>query len=101
MHLLAFAGLASMTWSKDVCGWLASGLVLGTFSVKSMRLLRIIGIGSNVAFISYGLLASTPPILVLHSLLLPINIYRLAQMPHGGQPRSRWNEPVRPPRRYQ
>jgi hypothetical protein len=45
-----------------------------------MRLLRCLGIASNIAFISYAIMASMTPILVLHSLLLPINIYRLAQM---------------------
>jgi hypothetical protein len=58
--------------TRDVLGYLASALVLCTFSVKSMRLLRWLGIASNLSFISYAVIAGMPPILILHSLLLPI-----------------------------
>src|SRR5262245_15143760 len=42
--------------------------------------LRIIGIGANVSFIIYGALAPIYPVLVLHTILLPLNSLRLYQM---------------------
>lgn len=65
---------------KDASGYLASGIVLCAFSVRSMRQLRMLGIVSNISFIVYGIAAAAPPILILHSLLLPMNIYRLIQI---------------------
>ena len=73
-HWLALSFDAGGT--KDICGYFASTMVLCTFSVRSMRLLRWLGIASNLAFIAYAVIAGAPPILVLHSLLLPMNIYR-------------------------
>ncbi len=67
-------------WQKDIIGYLAGALVVCTFSFRSMHLLRYAGIASNVSFIAYAVLAGTMPILVLHSLLLPINVFRLIQI---------------------
>lgn len=61
----------------DFSGYLASTMVLLTFMTKDMRLLRVLGIFSNIAFITYGILAWLPPVLGLHLLLLPINVIRL------------------------
>jgi CRP/FNR family cyclic AMP-dependent transcriptional regulator len=61
-------------------GFLASGLVLMTFMMKDMRNLRVIAILSNVAFITYGALDWLPPIICLHMLLLPLNIFRLNEI---------------------
>lgn len=66
--------------NQDLNGYIASALVLATFSMKSMRGLRLTAIASNVAFILYALVANLHPILVLHVVLLPLNIYRLAQI---------------------
>jgi CRP/FNR family cyclic AMP-dependent transcriptional regulator len=65
---------------QDVFGYLAGALALCTFSVRSMRLLRWIGIASNLSFMTYAVIAGMPPILTLHCLLLPMNIYRLIQI---------------------
>ena len=61
-------------------GYLASGLVVGTFCMKTMMPLRIVAIGSNFAFIAYSLAEGLLPIFVLHSILLPLNALRLVQM---------------------
>lgn len=66
-----------MTTITDLAGYLASTMVLLTFMTKDMRLLRVLGILSNIAFISYGTLAWLPPVFCLHLLLLPINVLRL------------------------
>jgi hypothetical protein len=60
-------------------GYLASALVLTTFWMRAMLPLRAIAIASNVAFISYGLLADIRPVLLLHLLLLPLNLIRMVQ----------------------
>jgi hypothetical protein len=79
LHFLQLAGV------RDCVGYLAASLVLCTFSVRSMRLLRCLGIASNLAFIAYAIIGAMTPILVLHSLLLPVNIYRLAQLSRDPQ----------------
>jgi CRP/FNR family transcriptional regulator, cyclic AMP receptor protein len=67
--------------------WVAALLVFASFFMKTMIPLRVVAIGSNVAFISYALLGfrygifgRVYPILVLHSCLLPLNVVRLSQI---------------------
>jgi hypothetical protein len=60
-------------------GYLASLLVLATFSMRDMVSLRVVAIASNVAFIAYGALAGISPVLLLHVVLLPVNMLRLAE----------------------
>jgi CRP/FNR family transcriptional regulator, cyclic AMP receptor protein len=67
--------------------WLAALLVFASFFMKTMVPLRVVAIGSNVAFISYALLGlrygvfgRVYPILVLHSCLFPLNVVRLSQV---------------------
>src|ERR1044072_6198390 len=64
----------------DGVGFCAAGLVFATFCMGSMNALRWVAIASNVAFIAYGYLGHLAPVLLLHALLLPINIYRLTQL---------------------
>jgi hypothetical protein len=64
----------------EMCGYLAGALVLLTFYTKTMIQLRYIAICSNFAFIIYALLVQLNPILVLHTLLLPLNVFRLWQL---------------------
>ena len=72
----------ALTWapSCEVIGYIASGLVLATFSMRSMRSLRLTAIASNMAFIAYAAYGHLQPILILHSILLPLNIIRLIQI---------------------
>jgi hypothetical protein len=62
----------------EAIGYLASALVLATFCMRDMVALRCMAIASNLAFIAYGALADLGPVLVLHLLLLPVNVLRLA-----------------------
>ncbi len=59
-----------MITTADLAGYTASTMVLFTFMTKDMRLLRVLAIFSNVAFITYGMLVWLPPVLCLHLLLL-------------------------------
>jgi CRP/FNR family transcriptional regulator, cyclic AMP receptor protein len=70
-----------------IAAWVASVLVFSTFFMKTMIPLRVVGIASNVAFMSYALLGLVYdvfgrlyPILVLHACLLPLNVIRLRQV---------------------
>ena len=67
-----------MDWS-DVLGFVAAFLVLLTFCMQSMQVLRLVAILSNVAFIGYGLSQDLLPVLLLHGVLLPINAYWLGR----------------------
>jgi hypothetical protein len=69
-----------MATLSDFTGFVASTLVLLTFMTKDMRLLRVVAIFSNLAFISYGTIAWLLPVLGLHLLLLPLNVLRLREI---------------------
>ena len=61
----------------DILGYAAALMVFITFCMKTMIWLRIVAAASNIAFIGYGLGADLYPILVLHVVLLPMNLFRL------------------------
>jgi CRP/FNR family transcriptional regulator, cyclic AMP receptor protein len=64
----------------DLIGYLASALVFATFYVRTMMPLRILAIASNLAFITYAASEALIPVLVLHSVLLPVNVARLYEI---------------------
>ena len=63
----------------EILGYIACCLVLAAFCMPSIVPLRVLGILSNLAFIGYALLNGLMPVLLLHAVLLPVNIYRLGQ----------------------
>ena len=65
-----------MVWS-EIAGFLAAGLVFATFCMKTMMPLRIVAIVSNFAFICYAIMGDLHPVLILHGVLLPLNLFRL------------------------
>jgi len=65
---------------KELSGYIASALVLTSFCMRSMRWLRTAAIGSNVSFIFFAAVSDIRPVLLLHSILLPINVARLFQL---------------------
>ena len=64
----------------DLLGYSAALAVLATFCMSSIVHLRIVAILSNVLFVSYGLLAHLYPVFLLHAILLPINLLKLAYL---------------------
>ena len=64
----------------DALGYLAAGAVLATFSVRCIKALRVLAIISNVLFIAYAASANLSPVLALHALLLPLNLWRLREV---------------------
>jgi hypothetical protein len=70
---------ASSIDGTEWLGYLASGLVLMTFSVRSSVALRALALLSNLAFMGYAWSAGLAPVLALHLMLLPLNAWRLWQ----------------------
>jgi hypothetical protein len=68
-----------MPW-VDMVGYAAALAVLSSFSMSTIVPLRILAIVSNVLFGTYGVLAHLYPVFFLHSILLPINLFKLAQI---------------------
>ena len=64
----------------EMLGFLASGLVLVTFGMRTMVPMRVAAIGSNLAFVAYGLALGLTPVWLLHSILLPLNVHRLLEL---------------------
>jgi hypothetical protein len=67
----------------DALGWIAAGLTVLTFSMRSMIALRTVAVAASVCFIAYGALGALYPVLALHLLLLPCNLLRLRQLRRG------------------
>jgi hypothetical protein len=63
-----------------IIGFVAAGLTIATLSMRTMVPLRATGITANVAFVTYGVLFGSVPTVVLHCILFPLNVYRLAEM---------------------
>jgi len=82
----------------ELLGYAAAGLVLATFSARSIAALRALAIASNLLFIAYAAGAHLPPVLILHALLLPINLLRLRQA-LSERRRAAAAPPSTPPRR--
>jgi len=66
--------------SPDLLGWTAAALMVATFGCREARVMRPLAVATNLAFIGYGALAALPPVLALHLLLLPVNLWRWAQL---------------------
>lgn len=64
----------------DLMGWLAAGLTLLAFLMRSMMALRLAAIAANLCFILYGAMILSYPVLVLHLALLPCNLLRLCEL---------------------
>jgi len=64
----------------DIVGLLAAICTILAFYNKSMKTTRIYAISANVLFIIYGIISLLYPILLLHLILFPINIFRLLEL---------------------
>ena len=67
-----------MSWI-DVLGYAASASVLATFCMSTMIPLRVVALGSNLLFAAYGYFDHLYPVLILHAMLFPVNLFRLVQ----------------------
>ncbi len=72
--------LIRLATSGEGLGYIGAALTIATYSMRNMIPLRAVGILANCIFITYGILTSSYPQLLLHSVLLPLNSFRLLQM---------------------
>ncbi|MBV9458594.1 MAG: hypothetical protein JO141_13890 [Bradyrhizobium sp.] len=68
-----------MHWIDGI-GFAASIAVLASFCMTTIVPLRAMALASNLLFISYGLLAHIYPVLLLHIVLLPVNVFKLQRL---------------------
>ena len=61
----------------DLLGFAAGGTTIIAFACRKMLALRLVAIIANILFIAYGLTLGLVPIMVLHCILLPLNLFRL------------------------
>jgi len=61
----------------EIVGFIGAALMVATLAMKAMIPLRVIGIVSNVFQIAFALSVGITPMLIQHSILLPLNAYRL------------------------
>jgi len=66
-------------WWVDIVGYAAAFAVLGSFCMSTIVPLRILAVVSNVLFGVYGVLTHLYPVFFLHTILLPINLFKLAR----------------------
>lgn len=71
---------------SDVIGYVAAALVLVAFYQRQMIPLRVAALGSNLAFIVYGLALGLIPVWLLHAVLLPVNTRRLVEALRSQRP---------------
>jgi hypothetical protein len=67
----------TVTGYVEILGFIGAGLMVVTLAMRTMIPLRVVGIVSSACQIAFALLAGILPMLVQHSILLPMNIYRL------------------------
>lgn len=63
--------------SADYFGFLAASCVLISTITPSIRWIRVAALFSNIFFVAYGLMHNLPPVLALHTILLPINLWHV------------------------
>jgi hypothetical protein len=74
---------------SDVFGWMATALMLATFHCDSQLRMRWLALAANVCFIVYGSVHDLMPVVILHTLLFPINLRKLLTLPReASQPMS-------------
>jgi hypothetical protein len=64
----------------DLVGYFNAALGVAMLAMHTMIPLRIVGIAHNIVSIIFGFFTGVYPMLVQHSILLPVNLTRLFQM---------------------
>ncbi|HEY4170793.1 MAG TPA: cyclic nucleotide-binding domain-containing protein [Reyranella sp.] len=67
-------------WWIDGLGYLGAALTIATYAVNTMIPLRIIGLCSSFTFLTYSLVTSDYPTVLMDCVLLPLNGFKLYQM---------------------
>jgi hypothetical protein len=70
----------------DYFGFAGGAMTLLAFAQTRMLRMRVAAVAANVFFIAFGLLAPASPVLALHVILLPLNLYHLAAYVRTARP---------------
>lgn len=65
---------------QDLVGYAAASFVGLSFLCSSVIWLRLLALISNALFIHYGMIEQLAPVVILHSLLLPVNLFYLVRI---------------------
>jgi hypothetical protein len=77
-----------MSWI-DFLGFSAAFTVLASFCMTTIVALRALALLSNILFMLYGLSAHIYPVLMLHLILLPVNLFKLHRIKPNLHPNFR------------
>lgn len=64
----------------EIVGYLGSLFSIATYAMRTMVALRILAICSNLFSAAYGFMMDIYPMLILHVIVLPLNVWRLHEM---------------------
>lgn len=64
----------------EMVGFSGTGFTILAYGMKYLVPLRIAAILSSIAFLIYGVLTQSYPLVVMEVVLLPINSYRLMEL---------------------
>lgn len=70
---------ANVLWI-EVVGFCGSALAILTYWMREMIPLRIAAVLGCLCFLVYALLIGSYPLILMEATLLPINLYRLAEL---------------------
>jgi hypothetical protein len=80
--------IGAVSWI-DFLGFLAALTVLAIFCMTTIIALRLLALMSNVLFVLYGWRAHIYPVLVLHLILFPVNLFKLQTSPNKAKSYTR------------
>jgi CRP/FNR family transcriptional regulator, cyclic AMP receptor protein len=64
----------------ELVGYAGTTLTITAYAMRDSVRLRLAGIGSSVAFLAYGVLSGSWPVVATELILLPLNSYRLFEL---------------------
>ena len=67
-------------WWVEAIGYAGTSLTVAAWAMKTSMRLRIAGILSSLAFLLYGYLTQSYPVMIMEMILMPLNIMRLCEM---------------------
>lgn len=64
----------------ELVGYAGTAFTITAYAMKSSIWLRLAGIASSLAFLTYGALIASYPVMVMELIILPLNIVRLVEL---------------------
>ncbi|MEH0154124.1 YgjV family protein [Limibacter armeniacum] len=64
----------------EILGYLASALVMASFLMKDIQLLRMINILGCAFFVIYGFMGGYLPVILTNSVIIVVNFYQISKI---------------------